>query len=219
MADCQINPASVIERRGLPTEMTPSQERFIRSLLVEREVDPDRVDATLRMIEPPLTIDKMRASRWIQALLERPMRTTQTELVRSPQRAFRVEFFVKDDPLVHYPALIGGSNPIPAGAYAVPNTSADAVNEHSFYRVWMAPHKARNEGAWVIKQVIGGQPDVKLQRYIATPILLRIADAPAMYAELYGKLIGKCGVCGRTLTNDESRARGIGPVCAERWGW
>jgi hypothetical protein len=32
----------------------------------------------------------------------------------------------------------------------------------------------------------------------------------------YGMLIGKCGVCGRTLTDEESRANGIGPVCAER---
>ena len=29
---------------------------------------------------------------------------------------------------------------------------------------------------------------------------------------LYGMLIGKCGHCGRTLTNDESRALGIGPA-------
>lgn len=32
----------------------------------------------------------------------------------------------------------------------------------------------------------------------------------------YGQRIGKCGVCGRTLTDRDSRLRGIGPVCAER---
>jgi hypothetical protein len=36
---------------------------------------------------------------------------------------------------------------------------------------------------------------------------------------LYGKEIGKCGHCGRTLTNDESRAAGIGPVCAGKMDW
>jgi hypothetical protein len=26
-------------------------------------------------------------------------------------------------------------------------------------------------------------------------------------------------VCGRTLTNDGSIERGIGPICAENYGW
>lgn len=38
-------------------------------------------------------------------------------------------------------------------------------------------------------------------------------------AERYGKLYGVCAICGRTLTNEESIERGIGPVCAERMGW
>lgn len=29
----------------------------------------------------------------------------------------------------------------------------------------------------------------------------------------YGKELGHCGVCGRTLTDEQSRERGIGPVC------
>lgn len=31
----------------------------------------------------------------------------------------------------------------------------------------------------------------------------------------YGKLHGICIICGRTLTNEDSIERGIGPVCAE----
>jgi hypothetical protein len=38
-------------------------------------------------------------------------------------------------------------------------------------------------------------------------------------AERYGKLYGVCAICGRTLTNEESIERGIGPVCAGRMGW
>lgn len=30
---------------------------------------------------------------------------------------------------------------------------------------------------------------------------------------LYGLRLGRCGVCGRTLTDEDSRSRGIGPVC------
>ena len=31
-----------------------------------------------------------------------------------------------------------------------------------------------------------------------------------------GKLYGRCLCCGRTLTDEESIARGIGPVCASK---
>jgi hypothetical protein len=32
-------------------------------------------------------------------------------------------------------------------------------------------------------------------------------------------MVGRCGICGRRLTNPESRERGIGPDCAQRAGW
>lgn len=38
-------------------------------------------------------------------------------------------------------------------------------------------------------------------------------------ATQFGKLYGTCVMCGRTLTNEESIARGIGPICASRQGW
>lgn len=43
-------------------------------------------------------------------------------------------------------------------------------------------------------------------------ILTAIAADPDALAR-YGRLLGVCGVCGRTLTDAESRAKGIGPVC------
>lgn len=45
-----------------------------------------------------------------------------------------------------------------------------------------------------------------------------VKDEQAAFA-LYGHELGKCGVCGRTLTDEESRARGIGPVCAAKVGF
>lgn len=35
----------------------------------------------------------------------------------------------------------------------------------------------------------------------------------------FGKLYGVCCICGRTLTNEESIAAGIGPICAGKQGW
>lgn len=35
----------------------------------------------------------------------------------------------------------------------------------------------------------------------------------------YGRYLGVCGDCGKTLTNAESREEGIGPVCRSKNGW
>lgn len=40
---------------------------------------------------------------------------------------------------------------------------------------------------------------------------LTVADAT-----WFGKLYGRCMICGRTLENEESIANGIGPICAEK---
>lgn len=37
--------------------------------------------------------------------------------------------------------------------------------------------------------------------------------------EASGKETGTCAMCGLMLTDPESIARGVGPVCAERWGF
>ena len=50
----------------------------------------------------------------------------------------------------------------------------------------------------------------------------RIAAAianPAEAAKAHGQRTGECSVCGRELTNKDSRALGIGPICAERFGF
>lgn len=44
--------------------------------------------------------------------------------------------------------------------------------------------------------------------------LADIVDNPASYAGTYGMHTGKCGICGRKLTDRESVERGIGPDCA-----
>lgn len=47
-------------------------------------------------------------------------------------------------------------------------------------------------------------------------ILAEIALDPEAAMLRFGREIGKCGHCGRTLTDASSRAAGIGPVCAGR---
>ena len=48
-----------------------------------------------------------------------------------------------------------------------------------------------------------------------TEVLNAIADDEDALAR-YGKELGICGLCSRTLTDPESRERGIGPTCASK---
>lgn len=49
--------------------------------------------------------------------------------------------------------------------------------------------------------------------------LLAVANDPVGAAIAYGRTTGSCACCGRLLTDPESVERGIGPICAERFGW
>lgn len=49
-------------------------------------------------------------------------------------------------------------------------------------------------------------------------IIAKIAADPRAASIRYGQELGECGRCGRTLTDETSRAAGIGPVCATK-GW
>jgi len=46
-----------------------------------------------------------------------------------------------------------------------------------------------------------------------------IAADPRAAAVAWGKKYGRCSCCGADLTNPDSIALGIGPICAEKWGW
>ena len=53
----------------------------------------------------------------------------------------------------------------------------------------------------------------------ATGLIFKITEADKLtlqQAMEYGKVTGRCAICGRTLTVAESIERGIGPVCAAR---
>lgn len=49
--------------------------------------------------------------------------------------------------------------------------------------------------------------------------VVEVAADPHAAAVAHGLLTGNCACCGRLLTNPESVARGIGPICAGRFGW
>lgn len=99
---------------------------------------------------------------------------------------------------------------VPAGHYAV--ASATGNNDLDFYRV------DHGTGQWAgrtfVKRIIGGRPDVNVRQAEAADALARIA-ADADAAARYGREVGRCCRCNRHLTDEASRAAGIGPECAK----
>lgn len=102
---------------------------------------------------------------------------------------------------------------VPAGSYAI-DGSDDAENSIMFVEVW----RGRTGFVKVYHQT---GPNRTQMAWAAVPgILARIEAAGVREAmERYGLELGVCGRCHRPLTNDDSRARGIGPVCASKLGW
>lgn len=91
-----------------------------------------------------------------------------------------------------------------------------------------APANGKNPGAIYVKHSDGSY----LGKVAGSRLFTVSSVSPALEAEIvgvaadplnaaiaYGKRYGKCSVCARTLTDEASIARGIGPICAERFGW
>ena len=49
--------------------------------------------------------------------------------------------------------------------------------------------------------------------------VVKVMTDPVTEAIAYGKQTGNCAICGRFLENKESVERGIGPICAEKYGF
>lgn len=102
---------------------------------------------------------------------------------------------------------------IEAGRYAI----YDSEGVLQFYRLDM-PSEGRWAGYAFLSQQVSDNffpvRAVETRKYV----LVKIAISPQNAMLRYGKQLGICGHCGRTLTNEDSRKIGIGPVCAQKIG-
>jgi hypothetical protein len=183
---------------------TDAQLSYLRALMMRKAalhgaVTPEEATARLDAWLP--TLSKERASNHIAS--------TKAEIA-----SMAVNHAVEVQPAVAAPV---GIDAVPAGRYAI-ETSAGATNELAFYKV-----DRPTEGKWagrVFVKLMVSDEEQRLSQKQGLAILGKIAEAGAAAASArYGHEIGECGVCGRTLTNDESRERGIGPICAAKNDW
>jgi hypothetical protein len=124
----------------------------------------------------------------------------------APPASFRSEGWSSGKPLPFAPgryAILGGA------------MSEDVVK---FYKV-DAPTEGRWAGYVFVKVQASDELHAIKNRDEKTRIIHEIAKDPEGAMLRYGRELGHCGHCGRTLTNEESRARGIGPICAGKMGW
>lgn len=192
--------------------MTPGQRGYLRDLMLRKAaakgMDLVQADDMLDTWLAELTFDAAsnaidNAKAWLAAHTPAGPSTLADQLFTSRQ----VNAAVSDP----------GIQVVPAGRYAI-DTENGAINELAFYKV-DRPTEGRWAGRVFVKLIIGGD-EQRLSWAATKSVLAKITAAgPEAASARYGHEIGECGICGRQLTNDESRARGIGPVCVQKMGW
>lgn len=173
--------------------ITPKQTDFIKSLANERGMS---LKAAAFLSSRP---DRKAASQFIGSLLEIPVAQQPVA-----QTSTKGALFI---------------NSIPSGRYA-------AEDENGKLRFLKIDNV--NVGKWsgyVFVKML--QSDNEIRQGVQRPngsysgksvhALQAILKNPRAASEAYGLEVGRCGVCGRLLTDPESRALGIGPICAAKF--
>lgn len=89
----------------------------------------------------------------------------------------------------------------------------------------VAPETGRNAGSLYVFDNGEYTGKITSGRFIATNatqpdvlgLIQQITVDPAGVARLYGQQTGNCSLCGKELTDPNSIAEGIGPICAGKW--
>lgn len=173
--------------RPVVNSLSPKQDELLAKLasqLVEAGAQ-NRFAEKIATARAEGTLTKRTASQYIDALIN-DVRIAQTAQRRTQAAALPV---------------------VPEGTYAI-DTTEGATNTVAFYRVW----HGRNGYVGVNREI--GPSDTRVPFAQVRGILERILAVGTEEAlARYGRETGVCGHCHTRLTNDESRALGIGPIC------
>lgn len=210
--------------RSVGTPATDAQLRYLAKLAADRgetvpaglskrqaSAEIDRMLKTPAPAAAPAPAVKVRPNKFAAPCVDCKGNVPEGagSLTRSPAGRWEVRH-VGGCPAVVETAPVAPVAPdVKAGHYALPSSGS---NDLVFYRV-DRPTEGRWAGRTFVKMVVGGKPDSNVPRNAVAGILARIAADPDA-GPRYGREIGRCCVCNRTLTDEPSRAAGIGPVCA-----
>jgi hypothetical protein len=102
-----------------------------------------------------------------------------------------------------------------AGVNVKPNRAGDAL--------WVTSQTETEEGRYGLQpKYLGKVTPTAIDSRLGDDIkavLMEAAQDPLNAAIRYGKESGECSCCGRELTDPRSIERGIGPICATKFGW
>jgi hypothetical protein len=172
-----------------------AQKRFITDLLSQKDV-PSHFIVTLD------TITKVEASATIEQLLAMPRKPV---VVTLPGKADTVT---------------AAKVTVPNGRYAL---TAPGETQAKFYRV-NSPDKGSWKGYTFVSEIVGGGlggwgAQRNIRGAAADAVLKAIAVDPQRAMADFGHLTNHCGKCKALLTDEQSVANGIGPVCIKTLGW
>jgi hypothetical protein len=183
---------------------TDNQKKYISDLLKRMESHNPQVweEAESWYVKKQLTLSFKTAHQTIQRLLyylNRPKPLMEKDLKQEiRESSARPAFDPYDD--------------VPDGRYAIQEPREDKLH---FYRVtrWKDSKRIKvQEQASDTLYPVHGWTQAKL-------VLDAIRKNPRAAAELYADELGQCYYCGRTLTDEESRAARVGPICRDKVSW
>lgn len=220
--------ARVVDNRR-PNGITQSQYMFIIDLLHERDIlkhepfeccvrikfDGDITAAREFIILEVYKSNRQRASEIIKTLLSLPRAEADgPQPGRSRITVDYREVEVDGGKTRRIGYLTDGEVKLPAGNYALDTSGPGEsfANDTTFFKVWIG-----SRYGWKV-MMYRSDDEIELERGFQVRIARMLLADPTDAAARYGREKCRCSICNRKLTKDISRTRGIGPVCADKWG-
>jgi len=211
----------------LPPGASNKQLGFIRTLIAERDLTPEaRAQFEARLAAQDAAnaergdrapaedgISLRRASEFIERLKALPASAPASAQPTGGKIAVEYKELELDSGVTRVGAVIvPGVGHVLRGHYALDTSDLDNfTNDVTFFKVWVG-----SRGGWKVMMEVSDD-EVELTAWpTKREVIARIARDPEGASRLWGHEHSRCGVCSRRLTNDESRALGIGPVCRQR---
>lgn len=172
--------------------ISPKQEQLVRALLTERDLSAET--------RPKFQARLLQLAALTDLEVPRLSRDQATALIDTLFALPKIERKTEQE--------------VPEGRYAV----QPAEGQLRFYKV-----DRPTEGRWAGYTFISRQESGdfrRISRGEQAQALRLITDQGVKESAIrYGHELGVCALCGRTLTNEESREAGIGPKCRAGAGW